>query len=156
MSRDELIDRIASAIARYEGYYVTPAEARQRRIRYPTIAIRNANPGCIRRWRTSTGREYPVSSDHVDFVAWARARRPNASEEEIRQAAEREGWRVLRVLIGRYIDGKFHGGKSPTLREMMRVYAPSSDGNQPEAYAAYVARFAGIPLDVPLSDLITK
>lgn len=143
MSRDELISRLAEAIAAYEGWN-----------RPGSLARRLANPGCIRRWRTTTGRQYPTASDYVDFVAWARDRHPDASDADVRAAAEREGWRVLRVLIGRYIDGKLTQGRSPTLREMMAVYAPASDRNDPARYAAYVARRAGIPMTVPLAELL--
>jgi len=33
---------------------------------------------------------------------------------------------VLRKLVSQYADGKYTGGKVPTLREMFAVYAPAA------------------------------
>lgn len=149
MTRQELIERLAQAIAEYEGFFVTEEEARRRKIRWPTRAQRNANPGNIRRWRKD-GIEYPRTDGYVDFVAWARRQRPRAGERELREKAEREGWRILRVLIGQYLSS------SPrlTLIEMFSRYAPSADGNDPKRYAEYVARRLGVPADASLLNLI--
>lgn len=49
-------------------------------------------------------------------------------------------WRVLRKLVGCYVDCRYTGGKLPTIREMFVVYAPASDGNDPEGYAQFVAK----------------
>jgi hypothetical protein len=146
VTRDELIDKIATSIAFVEGFY--------KKGKYPTVAQRLANPGNIRQWRKH-GRAYPRSHGYVDFVAWARRSLPDGTPaSEVAAAAEAEGWRVLRVLIGQYIDGRYHAGVSPTLLEMFRVFAPAEDGNRPESYAKVVARRAGIPLDRPLRELI--
>jgi len=71
-----------------------------------------------------------------------------------RRALE-EGWRILRVLIGQYLDGRYTQGKPPTAEEMFRVYAPSSDGNHPANYACFVARKIGARPDQRLIDLVT-
>src|SRR5581483_10916665 len=51
MTREELIEKIARAIAEMEGFYVTAAKS--------TLAQRNANPVNIRQWRDARGRPYP-------------------------------------------------------------------------------------------------
>jgi hypothetical protein len=71
-----------------------------------------------------------------------------------RRAIE-EGWRILRVLVGQYLDGRYTHGKPPTAEEMFRVYAPSADGNHPANYAHFVARKIGARPDQRLIDLVT-
>jgi hypothetical protein len=155
MTRDELIARLAHAIAEQEGFFVTEAQAKRRGIRYPTRAQINANPGNVRVWKAASGKLYPISGGYVDFVAWAAAKFPGASHEEISRRALDEGWRILRVLIRHYFDGRYTGGKTPTLAQMFRIYAPSADGNQPAAYARFVASRLGVAEDKPLNELIT-
>jgi hypothetical protein len=147
MTRQELIEKIARAIAEMEGFYVTAAT--------PTVAQRNANPGNIRQWRDGRGKVYPTSGGYVDFVAWASTRFPGASREEVSQRAIDEGWRILRVLVGQYLDGHYTEGRPPTVAEMLRVYAPSADGNHPAAYARFVAGKLGARPDQRLLDLVT-
>jgi hypothetical protein len=48
MTRQELIEKIAWAIAEMEGFYLGAAQAKARRIPHPTLAQINANPGNIR------------------------------------------------------------------------------------------------------------
>jgi len=43
-----------------------------------------------------------------------------------------------------------------TLEEFTRKYAPASDGNNPEEYARNVSVWAGIPLGVPLKDVVVE
>ncbi|MCC6363023.1 MAG: hypothetical protein IT165_05830 [Bryobacterales bacterium] len=147
MTRPELIEKIARAIAEMEGFYVTAAT--------PTLAQRNANPGNIRQWRDGRGRAYPTSGGYVDFVAWASTRFPGASREEMSQRAIDEGWRILRVLVGQYLDGRYTQGKPPSAEEMFRVYAPSADGNHPGNYARFVADKLGARPAQRLLDLVT-
>jgi hypothetical protein len=155
MTRKELIQKLARAIAEKEGFFVTEAQAKARKIPYPTRAQRNANPGNIRAWRDAKRRPYPTSGGYVDFVAWAAERFPGASREEMSRRALEEGWRILRVLIGQYLDGKYTQGKPPTVEEMFRVYAPATDGNHPANYARFVARKIGAHPDQRLLDLVT-
>lgn len=147
MTRQELIERIARAIAEMEGFYLTAA--------HPTIAQRNANPGNIRQWRDAKRLAYPTQGGYVDFVAWASDRLPGASREEMSQRAIDEGWRILRVLVGQYLDGRYTRGRPPTAEEMFRVYAPSADGNHPAGYARFVAGKLGVRPDQRLIDLVT-
>jgi len=156
MTRAELIDRIADAIAQMEGFYVTKSQADSRGLKYPTLAQINANPGNLRQWRDSRGLPYPTRKGYVDFVAWASERFPGLSHEELSQRAMEEGWRVLRVLVGQYLDGRYTQGNPPTCEEMFRAYAPSSDGNHPANYARFVAGRLGVRPDQPLLDLVTS
>ncbi len=147
MTRAELIEKIARAIAEMEGFYATAAK--------PTLAQRNANPGNIRAWRDAKRRPYPTSGGYVDFVAWASERFPGVSREEMSRRALEEGWRILRVLVGQYLDGRYTGGQPPTMEEMFRVYAPAADGNEPAGYARFVAAKLGARPDQRLLDLVT-
>lgn len=140
MTKGELIDKIALAIARMEGFLITEEEAFKAGIKWPTIAQRNCNPGNVRKWAG-----YPRTDGYVDFLKWA---------NYDRQKAIQEGWRVLKVLVGQYIDGKYTRGKSPSLYEMFAVYAPSQDGNNPKRYAEFVSKFTGIDPDIPLKEVI--
>ena len=154
MTRLELVDRLARAMAEREGFYVTEEQAKARGIPWPTLAQRNANPGNIRRWADARGKPYPTHRGYVDFVAWASDRYPGASREEISRRALEEGWRVLRVLIGQYLDGRYTGGQTPTFEQMFRVYAPSADNNDPAGYARFVAAKLGARPDQRITDLI--
>ena len=115
MTRQELIERIAQAIAEKEGFYLTESQARKRRIRFPSRAQRNANPGNVRAWHDARGKQYPTEGGYVDYVAWASARYPGLAGEALSQKAAEEGWRVLRILVGQYIDGRYTEGKPPSL-----------------------------------------
>jgi hypothetical protein len=145
MTRAELIEKIARAIAEMEGFYAAAK---------PTLAQRNANPGNIWQWRDKRG-PYPTNRGYVDFVAWASARFPGLSREELSRRAVDEGWRVLHVLVGQYLDGRYTQGKLPTAEAMFRVYAPSADGNHPARYARFVASKIGARPDQRLIDLVT-
>ena len=155
MTREELIQKLARAIAEKEGFFVTEAQAKARKMQCPTRAQRNANPGNIRAWRDAKRRPYPADGGYVDFVAWASARFPGVSREEVSRQALEEGWRILRVLVGQYIDGRYTDGKPPTIDGMFRVYAPASDGNDPAGYARFVANRLGVRTDQRLAGLVT-
>jgi hypothetical protein len=99
MTREELIQKLARAIAEKEGFFVTEAQAKARKIPYPMRA------GNIRAWRDAKGRPYPISGGYVDFAAWAAERYPGVSREEMSRRALEEGRRTLRVLVGQYLDG---------------------------------------------------
>lgn len=154
MTRKRLIGSIAEAIAEKEGFRVTQDQAADRRIPWPTIAQRNANPGNIRAWRRNR-RPYPTRGGFVDFVAWAATAFPAFGKAQQREAALKEGWRVLKVLISQYIDGRFTGGKPPSAKEMFAIYAPADDRNDPVAYAEFVAFRLAIRPEQPLIDLIS-
>lgn len=158
MSDQKLIDAMAEAMATKEGFYVSEEQARARGIRWPTVAQRCCNPGNVRAWQDAGGRWYPTTGGlgpdgrprgYVDFVAWARARHGEKPEEELRRLALAEGWRVLKRQIEIYLSGRHTDGRRPSPREMFRKYAPKADGNDPEAYADFVAGRLGISPDEP-------
>lgn len=148
MTYEEVVAKIAEAIAHYEGFYLEEEKAKQRGVRWPTLAQRHCNPGNIRRWQRD-GVPYPQENGYVDFLRWAKEQ-PQFPPEKWKEEALKEGWRVLRLLVSRYVAGHFHGGKSPSLLDFFRVYAPSADRNHPQKYAEFVSEFSGIPVDVPL------
>ena len=154
MTRQLLIDKLSRAIAEKEGFYVTAEQAKQRQIKYPTRALRNANPGNIRQWRDAQGRQYPTDGGYVDFVQWAADKLHTGDYEAISREALAEGWRVLRVLVSQYMDGRYTGGRPPTIMEMFSVYAPSGDGNDSAAYARFIAQRLGADIHDRLIDLI--
>ncbi len=85
--------------------------------RWPSIYGRRSGESWQHwRWRDAAGNEYPRTRGYVDLTAWAQARMPGASEQQAREAAEREGWRILARATTRYSSGKTPG-KRPTLRE---------------------------------------
>jgi hypothetical protein len=157
MTRPELLDKLAEAFAHEEGFFVTQTEALRHKQKFPTRAQRNCNPGNIRQWRDVKNTPYPDDNEpgqYVDFVKWASITHPEADPSELRQIALTEGWRVMKRLLGSYIDGHYHG-HAPTLREICWKYAPSTDNNRPLEYAAHVAARCGIPDDVPVLTLIS-
>jgi len=134
MTREELIQKIAEAISVVEGF----ASGKSR------VAVENCNPGNIRRW-SAGGKPYPTRNGYVDFCAWAGGDRARGLTE---------GWRVLRVLVGQYMSGAFHAGRSPSLYQMFETYAPATDRNSPKAYAEFVAKRIGTSPDIPLSEVV--
>jgi hypothetical protein len=145
MTKQELIDKISDGIIHQEGFLLTPLDAKNCNLSWPCIAQIYCNIGNIREW-SKDGKKYPTSNGYVDFFRWASG---NV------QLALRESYRVLKLQVGFYIDGKLHNGVSPTLTQMFEVYAPSADNNLPLEYAKNVAKLAKIPMDKPLLSLIT-
>ena len=154
MKKSELIKTIAESIAKMEGYYLTPRLCRRTGRKWPPKARRLGNPGMIRQWKDKNGVPYPTVDGFVDFIEWAK-RQEHIPCLDPYSAGHEEGFRVLNVLVGQYIDGKYHGGKSPTLYEFFEKYAPATDSNNPKNYAEFVAKRVGIKPDIPLSEAIT-
>lgn len=147
MPDDALVDAVARAIATKEGFYVSETDARRRGMRWPTIAQRLCNPGNLRSWRGAEGKPYPRAHGYVDFLGWARQQYGNATN--LQDLAVAEGWRCLKRLVQSYLDGRYHGGRRPSPREMFAVYAPATDHNDPDLYAKFVADRLQIPVDQP-------
>lgn len=132
MTRAELIDVISKSIAHHEGYYVTAQEAQKRGMRWPTRAQRNRNPGNLRgTWNPKGQRDGPdPKTSYMIFDT------------------EEAGWAALKKLCNQYLSGKYNKNhpnpklKSdrPSLRQWFAVYAPAEDANNPESYAAGVAK----------------
>lgn len=134
-----LVERIAIAISEMEGFNKPGSRAQ-----------RQNNPGNLRSWGKT-----PVLDGFANFPTPA------------------EGWRALRRQVWRNVDRgltlyEFFGGKritdtltvthpdgsveevEKTTRVVYAGYAPDADGNRSRHYAEFVARRAGIPVDVPL------
>ena len=126
MASNALIDSLALAIARMEGYLDASGA-----IKSGTIAYRNNNPGNLRSWGNN-----PVVGGYASF--------PTASA----------GWvalkRQIELNIGRGLTlEEFFGGKPG----VYGGYAPGADNNNPAGYAANVAQWTGIPLGKPLNQV---
>jgi len=124
MASNALIDSLALAIARMEGYLDASGA-----VKSGTIAYRNNNPGNLRSWGSN-----PVVGGYASF--------PTASA----------GWvalkRQIELNIGRGLTlEEFFGGKPG----VYGGYAPSGDNNDPNGYARNVAGWTGIPLGKPLN-----
>jgi len=94
-----------------------------------SLAARNNNPGNLRSWGTA-----PLVDGYARFDTPA------------------AGWsalvRQIELNISRGLSlGEFFAGKPG----VYSGYAPASDNNQPAAYAQFVARRVGVPVDTPLS-----
>jgi hypothetical protein len=146
MTRTDLINKVALAFADVEGFDVTEEQAKDRKIVFPTRPQRLCNPGDIRHWMHD-GKHYPENSGYVDFLLWA-----NGDQE----AAISEGWRVLKVLVGQYVDGHYTKAQQPTLVEAVAAYAPAADGNNPGSYTRTVGAKIGLPINTPLITLIDE
>lgn len=126
MASNALIDSLALAIARMEGYLDASGA-----IRSGTVAYRNNNPGNLRSWGSN-----PVVGGYASF--------PTASA----------GWvalkRQIELNIGRGLTlEEFFGGKPG----VYGGYAPGADSNDPAGYARNVAQWTGIPLGQPLNQV---
>ena len=96
-----------------------------------SMAQRQNNPGNLRSWGKT-----PIVDGFANF--------PTAAE----------GWSALRRQIWRNVDRgltlyEFFGGKP----NVYAGYAPDADGNRSRHYAEFVAKRAGIPVNVPLNKL---
>ena len=97
-------------------------------------AQRQNNPGNLRSWGKT-----PIVDGFANF--------PTAAE----------GWSALRRQIWRNVDRgltlyEFFGGKP----NVYAGYAPDADGNRSRHYAEFVAKRAGIPVNVPLPDIFRE
>lgn len=75
MNDKELIEAVARAIARKEGFFVKGKNG------IPTIAQRCNNPGNLTHWKDPNGKPYPMANGYVRF--------PD----------EETGWRALRAQV---------------------------------------------------------
>lgn len=48
---------------------------------------------------------------------------------------------------------QIYAGEGLTIQQMMNIYAPASDGNNPSSYANTIASALGVPVDTPLQSL---
>ena len=132
-TREELIDAFAYAIGKREGFYNIGPN--------PTRAQRNRNPGNMRPW---TGCLYPKDKDN--FVVFPTIQ---------------EGWMFLKkqcdrnIFIRHLTFNEFFQGKFG----VYAGFAPASDGNKPNAYAAFVVSVLSVRLglkNVKVTDVVSE
>lgn len=128
MTQDRLLSLFSEAIATKEGFYLTLRQARQRNLRFPSLAQRNNNPGNLRSWGTR-----PISEGYASFAsieAGFQALRSQCRKNIFqRKLSFREFFAGQRSASGRLKPGGYPG------------FAPAKDNNQPEAYASFVLHF---------------
>ena len=128
MTYNELIDSIATAIARMEGFF-----------KPNSLAARNNNPGNLRSWGKN-----PIVAGYAkfptEFAGWLALRR------QIYKNIER----------GLTLYEFFGGKKSETGKVIYPGYAPAADNNYPRHYAEFVSAKTGCPPDVVLLTLIKE
>ena len=115
------LDAMALAIAWREGP-----------LRPPNRSFRNLNPGNIRSQKVTT-HDTGGYNVYPNFVS---------------------GYQDLRDdLAAKFTDGKntHNLGQASTLLELMKIYAPWEDANNPVSYAAFVAEWLGLALGRPIS-----
>lgn len=65
------------------------------------------------------------------------------------------GWAALKNYVERACTGKHKAYKPDfTIKQFFNVYAPSSDNNNPDKYAIFVANKCGVPVTFQIKDLI--
>jgi hypothetical protein len=113
------VDKLADAIARYNGYFMTALEAEQTHKKWPNVPQTLRNPGMLRSWaEIRDGRRFLYPRTKVNgriFVDFAH----ESLHEDITD--EEHGWTALRVWVQRIVDGRYHHGRPATLMEMCKM-----------------------------------
>lgn len=126
---NEQVEKLMLAMAKHEGW-LTPGETKT-----PggSRSYRNHNPGNLRsspfQSGTSGGFAY-FRSDFMGFMAFH--------------------WDLMQKATG---NTRTRLNSKSTLRDLIHVWAPASDGNVPEAYVQEVVRESGIPADRTLGEI---
>lgn len=136
--RTSFIQAFCDACATKEGFYVTEAEAKQRKIVWPTMAQRNNNPLNIRTWGS-----HPRRNGYVHFV-------PDP-ERGVAITKEHPGWRAAQKQVTRNVFDRgltfreFFAGQRNEDGSLKRNgypgFAPAADNNDPIAYAQFVLQW---------------
>lgn len=120
-----LLNKWADAIQWYEGWYVG------------SRSYRNNNPGNIR----YIGQKRATGKDSAGFCIFA---------------SYQDGRQELVDLLVRASSGKSSIYKPEmTLLEFYQKYAPSTDGNYPQAYAKAVAKRMGVSIEIKIKDILS-
>lgn len=126
--KDNLLDYFVKAVATHEGFFVTEAEAKVRKMIWPTPAQKNNNPINLEAWGS-----HPIKLGYVQFptiaLGWKAAKRQcerNIFERKLSFfkffAGERD--KNQDVILGGYAG-----------------FRPRNKGNDPEAYATFVLQY---------------
>lgn len=89
--RASLVNAVAEAGATEEGFYVTEDQAKQRKIKWPTIAQLNNNPGNLAVWGS-----HPIRYGFVHFL-------PDIVKPGQPLPKDHTGWKALRRQYERMI-----------------------------------------------------
>ena len=120
------IIKLAQLIAQYEG--CGPKDR----------ATRNKNPGNCRFYSGGYLKKYGnVTCDKDGFAVF-----PSMSQ----------GWLYLENML---LNWAKTTRADWTILQLMKSYAPTADGNNPVAYAAYLRRYLAVGQDTKLKDLLT-
>jgi hypothetical protein len=104
---------------------------------------------------------------HVGSRSYRNRNPGNLRPTSLADARDEEGYRVFPSLVTGYIaliadlQAKFTGrsraalGPTATLADMMNVYAPSADHNNPQAYAEFVAEWVSKALGIVVTPQTT-
>lgn len=125
------IDTFCKCIQNYEGYF-PPSK------RYPhgTPAWRNNNPGNLR----FVGQPTATGKDKSGFCIFP---------------SYEVGFQALRQMVTNVCTGKSRVyKKTDTIKVFFSRYAPSSDNNNPDAYARWVASQLKLPVETQMQELL--
>lgn len=144
MTKQQLITKIAQAIAKMEGFYLSNSVAR-----------RNNNPGNLRSWgKTPTVNGFAVFKRAED--GWMALYRQ--IENNIDGMGSKDPYRLRSVGLSlrEFFQGQ-RDAEGKLLLSGYPGYAPDSDGNRAEHYATFVAESIGISdIDAKLKTFITE
>ena len=126
------LDILSQAIARFEGFFVTAAEAALRKIHFPTLSQRHNNPGNL----MYVGQLGAIRGDQHGSGFYARFPSVEA------------GWSALRRQI------VLDASRGLTMSAFMAKYAPAEDSNDPKSYCAFVCGKLGVTPETKLSEAI--
>jgi len=132
------LEQLAQAIARYEGFYLTPEDCAARKLPYPTIPQRYNNPGDLMFAHQPGAR--PSGTHGADGKPHSYA---------IFESVEK-GWQALYAQI------RLDASRGLSLQQFIGKYAPSSDYNDPANYCAFVAREIGARPADPLHEILEE
>lgn len=146
--RESLIQCWMEACAHEEGFYVTEAQAKARKMAWPTIAQKNNNPLNLRTWGS-----HPIRNGYVHFLPDVQLGAPLPKTHAGWKAAYTQSMRAI-------FEKKFMAGGKPTRGlTLFEIYAgqrdaagnvvkggysgwaPSKDSNNPKAYAEFVLNY---------------
>lgn len=127
------LDQFVQGIKVHEGWF-PPAE-------YPpngSRSYRNNNPGNLK-YTSYTASLGAIDRDASNFARFAT---PDA------------GLAALRLFVIDAGNNRLRAYKNCSIRTFFRVYAPSSDNNDPDRYAKIVSIKVNMPVDTPIKNII--
>ena len=126
------LDILKESIGRFEGVFITAAEAQLRKIHFPTLPQRHNNPGDL----MFMGQLGAVRGEQHGNGWYAKF--PTMAA----------GWAAL----GRQIE--LDASRGLTMSAFMNKYAPAEDSNDPKSYCAFVCGNLNVSPETKLADAI--